>query len=151
MKKYFQVTLSLVLGAILVLFQQCTQEPEPLVYGKDVCQFCKMTLMDHKFGAELVTNKGKVYKFDDINCMLNFYHSEQEAPDNFKHKLVVNYEEPGTLMQVDSAFYLKSDEIRSPMASEVAAFGSYKNMGVFKRKWGGVYLGWGELLTQFKQ
>ena len=74
MKEYFQVTLSLVLGAILVLFQQCTQEPEPLVYGKDVCQFCKMTLMDHKFGAELVTNKGKVYKFDDINCMLNFYH-----------------------------------------------------------------------------
>lgn len=150
MKRYFPITMSFALGMLLVLFQQCTPEPEPLVYGKDVCQFCKMTLMDSKFGAELVTTKGKVYKFDDINCMLNFYHSEQKDADNFSHKLVVNYEAPGSLMQVDSAFFLKSEEIRSPMASEVAAFGSYKNMGTYKRKWGGVYLGWGELLTQFK-
>lgn len=151
MKRYFHMRLLLALGVLLLLFQQCTHEPEPLVYGKDVCQFCKMTLMDSKFGAELVTTKGKVYKFDDINCMLNFYHSEQEGTDNFSHKLVVNYDAPGSLMQVDSAFFLKSKEIRSPMASEVAAFGSYKSMGDFKRKLGGVYLGWGELLTQFKQ
>ena len=34
---------------------------------------CKMTLVDKKFGAEVVTKKGKVYKFDDLNCMIKFY------------------------------------------------------------------------------
>lgn len=135
---------------ILVIFQQCSSQPESLLYGKDVCHFCKMTLVDNKFGAELVTKKGKVYKFDDINCMLNFYHSGYEEIENFEHKLIVNYERPGVLLNADEAYYLKSDEIRSPMASEVAAFESYDRAMFHKRKWGGIYLAWGEVLTQFK-
>lgn len=138
-------------GLLLVFFQQCASEPEPLEYGRDVCHFCKMTLVDNKFGAELVTNKGKVFKFDDINCMVNFYHSGEVQHDGYAHKLVVNYEQPGELINVGEAFFLKSEEIRSPMASEVAAFESYDRIRFFKRKWGGIYLGWGEMLTQFLQ
>ena len=39
----------------------CSTEPEPLHYGTDVCHFCKMTLVDNKFGAELVTKNGKAH------------------------------------------------------------------------------------------
>ena len=109
-----------------------------------------MTLVDNKFGAELVTKKGKVYKFDDVNCMLNFYHSGLEDPGDFAHKLIVSYEKPGTLIPVEDAFYLKSAEIRSPMGSEVAAFESMKSLTTFNQKWNGIYLAWGEVLTQFK-
>ena len=63
--------ISLILA--LALFLSCNTEPVPLRYGKDACHLCKMTLMDKKFGGELVTGKGKVYKFDDVNCMINFY------------------------------------------------------------------------------
>ncbi|HEY3387683.1 MAG TPA: hypothetical protein VGK46_14315, partial [Saprospiraceae bacterium] len=69
--------ISIMLSAAMII--ACSQDPEPLRYGKDTCYTCKMTLMDKKFGAELVTAKGKVYKFDDVNCMVNFINSDYLA------------------------------------------------------------------------
>ncbi|MDX1911017.1 MAG: hypothetical protein SFV22_06010, partial [Saprospiraceae bacterium] len=48
----------------------CSTGPEPIRYGQDNCHACKMTLTDRRFGAEIVTKKGKVYKFDDLNCLM---------------------------------------------------------------------------------
>ena len=63
-------------GILLIInLDSCSTEPEQLQYGTDACHFCKMTLMDKKFGAELVTTKGKVYKFDDLSCFINYYNS----------------------------------------------------------------------------
>jgi copper chaperone NosL len=42
---------------ITVLFLSCSNDPQPLQYGKDACYACKMTLVDKKFGAEIVTKK----------------------------------------------------------------------------------------------
>jgi copper chaperone NosL len=134
----------------VILFVSCSQNPESLVYGTDVCHFCKMTLVDKKFGAELVTNKGKVYKFDDVNCLLNFYNSGQEDEQGYKHKLVIDYLNPEKFVDATEAFYLKSSEIRSPMNSQVAAFSSKKDMDQYKKSWNGIYLAWGEVVTQFK-
>jgi copper chaperone NosL len=109
-----------------------------------------MTLMDKKFGAELVTHKGKVYKFDDVNCMLNFYHAGDTPPEEFKYKLVVDFTQPSKLIEAADAFYLKSAEIKSPMASQIAAFEKKESMEDLKKQWRGIYLVWGELVTQFK-
>lgn len=135
-------------GAVLVF--GCSTKPEPLNFGADACYSCKMTLADNRFGAELVTKKGKVYKFDDLNCMLQFYHSSDIDPNDFAHKLIINYEAPGIFLNADEAFYVKSSEIRSPMASEVAAFETYDKAIAFKKKYGGIFLAWGEVTTQFK-
>jgi len=139
-------------GLIAMLFclVGCSTAPEPLDFGKDVCYSCKMTLVDNKFGAELVTRKGKVYKFDDLNCFFRFYHSGHEETDNFVHQLVIDYSHPGKLINASDAFYLKSSELRTPMASEVAAFESKQNMDSVNRQISGVYLVWGEMTTQFK-
>jgi copper chaperone NosL len=109
-----------------------------------------MTLMDKKFGAELVTRKGRIYKFDDVNCMLNFFNSVENSTEEFKYKLVVDFTQPGKLVEANNAFYLKSREIKSPMSSQVAAFEKQESMESLKQKWGGIYLVWGELVTQFK-
>jgi copper chaperone NosL len=136
--------------SIFLLFISCTTEPEPLVYGNDVCHFCKMTLMDKKFGAELVTKKGKVYKFDDMNCFLNFYNSGYEATEDFQHKLVIDYANPGKLIDATNGYYLKSEAIHSPMNGQVAAFELKASMDIFKKQWKAIYLGWGEVITQYK-
>lgn len=147
MTKIISGLLSIVSFLFLI---SCSTEPEPLVYGTDICHNCKMTLMDNKFGAELVTKKGKVYKFDDMNCFLNFYNSGYENVDDFQHTLVVDYSNPGKLIATTNSFYIKSAEIRSPMNGEVAAFETKASMDIFKKQWNGIYLGWGEVTTQYK-
>jgi copper chaperone NosL len=128
----------------------CSTEPEPLNYGEDACYFCKMTLMDRKFGAELVTSKGKIYKFDDLNCFINFYNSGFEEVEDLKYKLVIDYANPEKFLNASEAFYLKSSAIRSPMNSELAAFQNKPALDKFKKELKGIYLAWGEVITQFK-
>lgn len=138
-------------GLLLVTLLSCEVEPEPLQYGQDACYTCKMTLMDKKFGAELVSKKGKVYKFDDVNCMLTFYNSGEILPQDFAYRLVTDFSQPAKLIEAADAFYLKSPAIKSPMASQVAAFQEKENMEKIKKEFSGIYLVWGELVTQFKQ
>jgi copper chaperone NosL len=136
--------------AIALALTSCTVEPEPIRYGEDACHHCKMTLVDKKFGAELVTQKGKIFKFDDVNCMLSFYNSKEIATDEFSHKLVVDFSRPAKLIEADKAFFLKSPMIQSPMISQVAAFENEQDMKAAKDELRGIYLVWGELVTQFK-
>lgn len=136
---------------LLFLLLACSTDPEPIAYGTDACHTCKMTLMDKKFGAELVTQKGKVYKFDDVNCMLTFYNAPENNSEKFAHRLVVDFMQPGMLISVGDAYFLKSPEIKSPMASQIAAFGSEAGMNKMKQEWDGIYLVWGEVVTQFKK
>jgi len=139
-----------ILCTLLALaFWACSIEPEPLIYGKDQCHSCKMTLMDRKFGAELVTTKGKVYKFDDINCLFNFYNEESVNKDDFRYKLVVDFSRPEKLIDAEKAVYLKSGEIKSPMASQVAAFESPHPE--LTAEWKATEYRWGELHNQFRQ
>ncbi len=132
---------------ITLSFLACSVEPEPLAYGKDQCHACKMTLMDRKFGAELVTKKGKVYKFDDINCLFNFYNGGTVNKEDYQYTLVVDFSKTEKLVIAQKAFFLKSSEIKSPMASEIAAFES-ENRELTKR-WQATQLTWGDLQKQF--
>jgi len=132
------------------LLSSCSTEPVPLEFGKDACHSCKMKLVDNKFGAELVTDKGKVYKFDDINCLLNYYNAHEEEQGKYAHKLIIDFSRPGTLVDASNSHYLKAEAIKSPMASQVAAFEDYAEMKKTMDQWGGIYLSWGEVVTQFK-
>lgn len=140
----------LILLVLLTTLVACSADPRPIVLGQDACHHCKMALMDPKFGAELVTEKGKIFIFDDVNCMLGYMDSEEGKTQVFKHTLVMDYLNPGTLIDANFAHYLKSSEFKTPMASEVVAFPDFDLLEEYKAKNGGVYLAWGELTTQFK-
>jgi copper chaperone NosL len=139
-----------ILFLIAFSFWSCSVEPTPLVYGKDGCHACKMTLMDKKFGAEVVTTKGKIYKFDDMNCMINFLNSGSVAEQDIAYRLVIDFANPEKFIDAKDAHYVKSDKIRSPMASEVAAFSTKEDLEASNREWRGILLSWGELVTEFK-
>jgi len=106
--------------------------------------------MDQKFGAELVTEKGKIFIFDDVNCMLQYMDSEEGKRQTYKHILVTDYLNPGTLLDANVAHYLKSESIQTPMASQVVAISDFNLLEEYKNKNGGIYIAWGELTTQFK-
>lgn len=128
----------------------CEVKPRAINYGEDACHHCKMKLMDPHFGAEALTRKGKVYIFDDVNCLMNWKDQEKISEEELAEVLVTDYNQPETLIDATTAFYLKSPDFKTPMASGVAAFADYEALKAYKNKNGGIYLAWGELVTQFK-
>lgn len=132
-----RLTISLLLLATLAA---CNNKPEPIEYGKDLCVSCKMTIMDKKFGAELINTKGKVIKFDSGECMFAFL----DADEGFmpaKH-LVANYANPGELIEADKAFYLHGEHISSPMGGNLAAFKTIAEAEKFQKELSGNLILW---------
>ena len=65
------------------IISSCTTKPQPIKMG-DTCDFCIMGVADNRFGAEIITNKGKIYKFDDIHCLLGFMKANTVPPKEQK-------------------------------------------------------------------
>jgi copper chaperone NosL len=136
---------------VVSLSASCSTKPEAIRFGEDQCHFCKMTIIDKQFGAELVTKKGKIYKFDDVKCLLDYYYSGHDSPDIYEHKLVVDFAGQGNLIEANTALFVTSPEIRSPMNGNVAAFQSKPSMNEANKQWNGNHLSWDELSTRTRQ
>ena len=74
----------------------CTVEPQPINYGTDGCHYCKMTIVDNQHAAQLVTEKGRAYKYDAIECMMNHLNKWNLPP--VQYYLVTDYGSPGMLI-----------------------------------------------------
>lgn len=135
-----------ILASLLIsifAFVSCSSGPEPFMYGTDVCHTCKMGIADHKFGSQLVTTKGKVYKFDDVGCMVQYLKSGGLEQEDLKHTVVINYLKKDDFLDVESAIFAVSDSIRSPMNFHVAAFATKNEaQGIFSNA---QFFSWEEL------
>ncbi len=107
---------------ISVLLLNCTTEADPIRYGQDACQHCKMTIVDKKFAAAYVTTKGKTSKFDDVACMLRYQHEHHVADADIAQELVADFAQPGTLINARAAMYRQNPGLHSPMGGNTAAF-----------------------------
>lgn len=88
-----------IVGLLSMLFSSCNTEPEPLRIGKDNCDFCKMTISDSRFfGAPIVTNKGKKYKFDDQHCLSQFLYKDKVKDEDIASVYFVDFNEPHDLI-----------------------------------------------------
>ncbi|PRX41220.1 hypothetical protein [Salegentibacter salegens] len=104
--------------AIVFVFSGCSFEPEPIKYGEDNCHFCQMTIVEQAYSAQLVTDKGKQYKYDAIECLVNDMH-QRGYQTSFL--LVSNYDKPGNMLSVSEAGFIQNDSLRSPMGANLAA------------------------------
>lgn len=134
--------------ALLLLFLGCNVSPKAINYGSDGCHFCKMTIVDKVHAAEIVTKKGKVYKFDATECMINFM--EDFETSEIELYLSNNYTEPETLIDATQATFLISKNIPSPMGAFLSAFKNIADAEKFKNEKGGKLYNWEALLAKFK-
>jgi len=114
--------LSASLAFIAILLIGCNPKAEKINLGKDQCAECKMTIVDPKFGAEIVTKKGKMYKFDDTHCIAVFLERRGVELSNIHQTLFVQYNAPGEFVKVKSAEFVVSSQFKSPMGGNAAAF-----------------------------
>lgn len=98
----------------------CSVQPQPIDFGKDACVYCKMNIVDAQHAAEIVTNKGKVFKYDAIECMLKDHENNNAQQTNMF--LVCDYLMPGQFIDAETATYLVSEAIPSPMGEYLTAF-----------------------------
>ncbi|WP_285058693.1 nitrous oxide reductase accessory protein NosL [Pedobacter ginsengisoli] len=131
---------------LILLVASCNVEPQPLKVGADACSFCKMVVADKHFGAELITKKGKIYKFDDLHCLMEFLKQKVIKKDDIQCTYTVDYEAPHALIDLHKAFLLKSEDLRSPMGSNVATFSAEKQLKLTMRSLKGERVLWETLM-----
>lgn len=137
-----------ILVAFIFCLTSCVVEPSPINYGTDACHFCKMTIVDKVHASEIVTKKGKIYKFDAIECMIVFLNDF----DNSKVQLFLsnNYLEPVSLIDATKATFLISKNISSPMGAFLSAFNSKAAAEKVKQNKGGKLFNWEEIQHHLK-
>ena len=81
-----------------------------------------MSIADNRFGGEIITKKGKIFKFDDMHCLLQFRKENVINLADIKETYLVNFEEPHNFIEASKASLLKSNQLRSPMGGNVAVF-----------------------------
>ncbi|MES2872825.1 MAG: nitrous oxide reductase accessory protein NosL [Bacteroidota bacterium] len=112
------------LSSFIIVLASCSTEPQSIAVGKDNCDFCKMTISDARFGAEIITRKSKIYKFDDPHCLKAFLNENKVENDNIAGVYFVGFNKPHSLIDANKAFFLQSPAFKSPMNGNIAAFTS---------------------------
>jgi len=145
--KTLKLTLAILFLVSTGLLVSCKPSSQAITYGSDGCHFCSMTIVDRQHAAELVTKKGKVFKFDAVECMLN--HLKEVDATKMAMFLVNDYNAPGELINAAKANYLICDEIPSPMGEFLSAFGTKEGAEKAYAEHGGETFSWEELNTRF--
>ncbi len=134
------------IGVVILLVSiSCKVEPEAIEYGKDQCSFCKMNIVDKTHSAQYVTKKGKQFKFDAIECLINDLTDKSE--DEMALILTADYGNPGEMIDAKTATFLISKEIKSPMGANLSAFSSKNKAEELQQKHTGEIYSW-ETLKQ---
>jgi copper chaperone NosL len=144
MKSQFLTTLFI---GILFLLNSCSTAPKKIDYGNDGCHYCKMTIVDQIYGAELITDKGKTFKFDALECLINFAKDNSAIQNS---SLYTNYYEvPTEFISVEEATFLISKNLPSPMGANLTAFKNPSNASAILKEKDGKLYNWEELKKVF--
>lgn len=139
----------LTLSLLIVFFTACEVAPQKIEYGHDACHYCDMTIVSPQHASQMVTKKGKSYKYDAIECLV---HSLQEdfADTEMAFKLVADFDQPGEFINAEKAGYLVSENIQSPMGENLSAFDGKEAAEKAQENFSGKVFSWEELQQHLK-
>ncbi len=141
----------IILIASLTLLS-CSKGIDPISYGQDECQYCRMAIVDQAHAAQLVTEKGKNYKFDSSECLIHFLSGDAKVEEKkLLHILSANYLQPGQMVDVKKATFLVSKNIPSPMGGFLSAFENKEKAKEIQSDYGGALYDWEAVKKEFAQ
>ncbi len=139
MNRYVQLGLTVPLLMTLVA---CAQNGPTIDYGKAECAHCRMNVMDKRFASAIITNGGRQYVFDGVECMVPFVAGGAVANVEVAGWYVCDHAHPGTLLNAATAAYVHGPAYRSPMRGDMAAFASTAERDQALGRDGGEALDW---------
>ena len=123
-------------------------EPTPpaIHYGEDVCEFCGMIVSEERFAAGYLTRAGEERIFDDIGDMVQAHlQNHEEGAILFVH----DYNNH-TWLRAETAYYVLSPDLSTPMLSGLAAFPTADDAARFSADLNGQVLAFDELLALYR-
>lgn len=136
----------LLFSFLTLLLNGCKQGPEPVVPGKDNCYFCKMTITNASYAAELVSVKGKVHKFDDLHCLLTFIKSGMADQSQIQNIYAADFAGVHALVNIKEAFLLQGENIHGPMNGNAIAFASNDSLKKYGLQFSASPVKWDQLV-----
>jgi copper chaperone NosL len=113
--------------AAFVLTASCGGgKPDAIIYDADGCAYCRMQISDRRFGAVLVTFKGRTVKFDSIECLREYY-AQANAAHDVASVWVSDFRHPGTMLDATTARFVDLGSGRAPMGRGWAAVASARD------------------------
>lgn len=97
----------------------CNASVEPIRQGRDACHMCKMTFTDVRFGAAVLTQKGRTYKFDDIKCLKDMLSEGLIKKEEIRGVYVTDFCGDHALVPLESSSCIRSEEISGPMDGNI--------------------------------
>lgn len=129
-KRRSDPSVAAIAALIGILCVSCSNSaPVPVHLHQDACNYCKMTISDGRFAGEVITKKGRIYKFDDLACMIRYAASVQ-LPEKTRY-YIGDFTKENQLTDATTAWYFRHETLRSPMGGNSAAFIS-RDSAVFR-------------------
>jgi len=134
-------TVALVFMPLLVL-SSCSTEPQEINYGRDACDFCKMSIVDPRFSSQCMTTKGRSFHFDDNHCLFAFMKNGGVWRNELAGVYFSDFAVKDKWIKSEDAMLLQSDLLRSPMLGNLAAFSTEKDRDEAMKTFNGQKLKW---------
>jgi copper chaperone NosL len=125
-----------------LLLAGCSAGPRPIRYGEDECAHCRMRIMDARYGAEAVTTRGRQLPMDSVECLVRWIEAGAEPARSL---WVTDFRQPNRLIAAESAAYLLSEHLPSPMGAGLTAFATRAAAETSARDYAGRVLNWPDL------
>ncbi len=119
--------------------------PEQIHYGSDQCDYCKMTIADKGFGSELITQKGKVLKYDSIECLAAADMVMASQSLEVHSRWVTDFGDPNQFLDANKAWIIAAERQRSPMGVGLVAVNSEQAAEKLIDEVGGRIVAWTEV------
>ncbi len=115
--------------------------PRALVRGEDSCAYCRMTIDDARFGALVLTDRGRLQTFDSIECAASWVATQTPAHEP-RAIWVANFADPSQWVDATRAVFLHGSRLRSPMGRDLVAFATDSDPDALQRAHGGAAITW---------
>ncbi len=117
-------SISLVFMTLLLI--SCEPSVQAINYGQDGCSYCRMTIVEQHYGSELLTSKGKAYKFDSIECLAAFVIKEEVPTEKIHGLYFTDFEDAGNLYPLEEMIFVQASKLKSPMGLNLSAYRNQK-------------------------
>jgi copper chaperone NosL len=135
------------ISILAICLLSCSSGPQPINYGRDACDYCKMTIVDKRFACQWVTDKGKAFRFDDVHCLL----SDGKLHETKGSAYVNDFDGEKLLIPAEEMSFVKSEKLQTPMGGMVAAFTKNGDAADFAKNNNGRKLTWQQVTTELKK